>query len=813
MRRFLLRLLLVVTLLTLALLGGGGLWLYREVSRTASELAPQVEAMRSFRDHRPGWSFPAEVFTDWFEFSAGSPFGLSRLEAEARARNYQEVPKNSGDLSPGQFRRPSPVRLEIALRGFDFPDGTTRPAVLRVLAQSDDHLDEVEVLDESFGKGPWRLEPLRLGEWIGKENEIRFFAPLSTIPKHVQDAILSSEDARFRDHPGVDPIGILRALRRNAQEQETVEGASTLTQQLTRTLFLNREKSYRRKWAEAVRALALERLLSKDQILEMYLNSVYLGQRQGRSIGGVSAGARAFFAKDLNYLDVSEAAVLAAVIPAPNAYSPWKAQDLVTEQRNRVLERMVVAGWLSAEEARQAQQEPLKLADPDPKETRWPLHEAWARRFLDEQMKGGAASLGLRVFTSLDPALQLLAEAAVVTEVSGFEASWGPSRKDPLQGAAFGLDPQSGLALFAVPGRNLPGDQFHRAVQARRQPGSAIKPIAYAAAFADRDETGKRLFTPATTISDEPSTFDTPEGPWRPRNAEGFYHPWISLAKAFGKSLNVATTHMVVKTGPQKVADLAAKVGIRSPLRVVPSIGLGTSEVTLSELTGALASVALGGIRIPVSPVRLAVDPAGVIAWQAPPPKERVLDEVSSAMVMTLMRNSYEKGTGFMAHSQLGHGREVAGKTGTSQQGRDLWFVGVTPRLAIGFWLGHDHGRPMRQTASDTIAPAWGRLARPLFRGLPHLPLPLPDPVEMVGIDPYSGCKGGSWMVAMPKGEPWPPCRPLTWEIPEKSEDETSEGLEEGEPGAPDESGTEETTAPTAPGATGPVEGTSNGAP
>lgn len=752
-----------------------------EVRATAAAMRGEVEALREFRVSRPGWSFTGEIWSDGLDLVPGAPYGLDRVEAEAEARGYHRDGRGVAlDLPPGAYRREGRDRLLLSLRGFGLhPDGPCAPATVRVSSARGGTIEAVEVLRGGPCAGPHRLEPLWMGEWMGDANEARIFTPLAEIPAVVRDAVIASEDVRFRDHIGIDPVGIARALRRNVAEQEAVEGASTLTQQLVRTLFLDRERSYRRKAAEALRALALETLLTKDEILEMYLNSIYLGQRGGQGIGGVAAGARAYFGVGVGELDLARSALLTAVIPAPNTFSPWKAPERAKERRDRVIDRMAELGMVAAEDAARAKASPLGLADPGEREPFQPLYAAWARRHLERAAGEGEppAGRGLRVFTALSPALQARAERAVVGEIAAFEASWGPSPRDPLQGALIGLDPASGLAPFAVAGRGREGDQFHRAVQARRQPGSAIKPVAYAAAFALRDDEGRFVFTPATTVPDEPRDFDTPEGPWRPRNAEGFYHPWVSLAKAFGKSLNVATTSLVQEVGPERIAALARDLGISSPLRPVPSIGLGTSEVTLVELTGALSGIAAGGLRVDPSPVRLAVDPRGQVAFRAEPPRERVLDPRSAAMVMTLMRGSFDKGTGWLARSTLGYGRDVAGKTGTSQGGKDLWFVGVTPRLAIGYWLGHDRGRPMHQTASDTIAPSWGRIARVLLDDTAASEFGLPEGVELAGVEPWSGCRGGSWRVAMPKDQPWPGCRPVTWEIPEDSQEGEEEGI------------------------------------
>lgn len=792
-----------------AALAAGWYWLDAEVARLTDELRPKVASVLDFTQTRAGWAFPSSVYTDWFEFAPGAGFGVERLAREAKARGYRKV---EADVTPqaGEYRVMGKGALQITLRGFDFPEGKVGPVTLKVTAETTAaRIKGVEVVEGEPWKLPYRLEPLYLDTWIPDSNEIRIYTPLAEIPLVVQQAVVASEDSRFREHKGVDHIGIARAVRRNVAGEGPMEGASTLTQQVVRTFFLSRERSFRRKVNEALRALALERIVDKDRILELYLNSVYLGQVNGRSVGGVAAGARSFFDKDLKDLTLDEAAMLVAVMPAPVTFSPLKNPEVTRKRRERVLDRMAELGFISVADAEAAKPKPIELHTPAVAQGRWPLWSQWARKNLTEAFckrspeapaaagadpgalaptqfaangnaakapaecpLGDPASRGLRIFTSLDPALQSEAEVALATAVGELEEEFGVWRRDPLQGASFGLDPQTGLALFAVPGRGVPGDQFNRAVQARRSPGSAIKPVAYAAVLSEKAEDGTFKYTPAHTVGDERHPFETPEGPWSPRNSDGLYHPWVTVAKGFAKSMNVATTNLVVDIGPQKVADLARKLGIRGELKPVPSIGLGSSEVTAAELVGALSTVAVGGKRVEVSAVRLAVDRAGKTVWSAPGPTEQVLDPRVAAEVYGLMKNSYERGTGFEARAMLGSAREVVGKTGTSQQGRDLWFVGVARNLAIGFWVGHDQGHPIWAIAGDTIAPAWGRMVKPLFADLEKQTFPLPDDVEVLTIDPYSGCRGGGFPIVMPKGQPFPKCRPLDWEIPKRSPEE-----------------------------------------
>lgn len=762
--------------LTLLILGGVGVYfaferLEVEIEALRPEMRERVAGLRRFESTRAGWSFPSTVYSDWYAFPAGTGAGIDRLLREARARGYSKG-EDPGSLAPGEYVEFKKTELTVHVRGFDYPEGRTADAIFLVKGERG-KLKSVEQLDGPKWAIEPRLEPLYLDTWIPENNELRLYRPLADFPQHLKQAVIASEDGRFHEHMGIDLKGIARAVRRNVMEGAPVEGASTLTQQVIRTFFLSRERSFRRKVREALMAMALEREMGKDEVLELYLNSVYLGQIGGRSIGGFAAGARHYFDVDLKVLTLAQATALVAIVPAPVAYSPLKNPAQTLRLRERVLDLMREGGIIDAETAKAAQTESIVLKHPAPAPTRWPLYAQWARRYLTEHFglkNGDPTGRGLRVYTGLSPGLQLQAESLLALTIGELEASLGVWKKDPIQGATLGVDPQTGFAPFAVGSRGNEGDQYHRAVQMRRQPGSAIKPVAYAAVLSELDAKGRHRYTPAHTVADERRSFETLEGPWSPRNSDGIYHPWVTLAKAFAKSMNVATTNLVVEIGPQKVADMAKALGINSTLRVVPSIGLGSSEVTMPELVGALSAVATLGKRVDVSPIRVATGLSGKVVMQHQPPHVQGMAPDVATMVLGLMKNSFERGTGYKARLELGSAREVAGKTGTSQQGRDLWFVGVARNLAVGLWAGHDQGHAIWEIAGDTIAPAWGRMVRPLYDDLERQPFDVADTVQRFEIDAYSGCKGGNFPVFQPKGLGLPTCRPLDWEVPKREE-------------------------------------------
>src|SRR5262245_8892046 len=696
-----------------------------------ASLATTLSALRAFKASTPGWSFPSHVYSDWLELDPRRNLPRGYVLASLESRGYRAA---SRPLSQPGTMAEAAQGIEVYLRGFDYPESVSSAGRVR-LEFAGGRLSRVFV-EPGAPRVP-RLEPVLLRRFSTEDNMERTFVPEHEIPTVVKAAILSAEDRRFYHHIGLDPRGTARALVHNMRGREGMQGGSTLTQQLARTLFLTRERSLARKLRETLLALGLELLLTKQQIFEMYLNAVYLGHVDNSEVGGVAEGAHFYFDKSVRDLTLPEAALLASIIPAPNLYSPFRSAKAAIQRRNLVLRDMVASGWIDSATAARASAAPLGVRKGHPQAGLFPFYTDYA---LSEASRDVDArdlqTRGLAVYTALDPVWQSRAESELSAGVADLERWYGRRGPAPLEGAACVLEPSTGLVRAVVGGRDYRKSPFNRATQSFRQPGSAFKPLVYAAAF-DRN-LHRRDFTAATTLPDLPREFATPEGPWRPHNDDGSYHDQVTIAKALAKSLNIATANLTERIGAKTVVQYAEKLGIQN-VRAVPSVGLGTSEVSLVRLCSVYGTIQSGGIRVDPEPVRLIVDAGGQVEYTAPAPHERVFDPLTAALMTQLLRGVVDFGTGYALKNDYGFRRPVAGKTGTTDENRDTWFVGFTPELLCGVWLGYDLPTTIGETASQTAAPLWGRVVSSLLSEFPMSTFPLTVPLETAVIDSYSG--------------------------------------------------------------------------
>ncbi len=510
------------------------------------------------------------------------------------------------------------------------------------------------------------------------------YVRLGEISPWLVKAVLATEDRRFYRHFGLDVLGTARALLRNLVSGSYVAGGSTITQQLAKNLYLTPERSLTRKIRELFLALWLEARLSKDQILELYLNRVYFGA----GAWGVEAASRTYFDKPARQLNLAEAAMLAGLLKAPSRYAPTRDLARARARAATVLGLMVDAGYIDAATAERARENPAKLA---------PEGGSFAAYFTDWVLERLTRFLGkperdLVIRTTLDAGLQHAVERAVTRRLA---------RRPGLQAAVVVLD--AGGAVRALSGgRSYRASRFNRAIAGRRQPGSAFKPFVYAAAFA-------RGYRPENVIDDRPFAI----GDWRPRNAGGRYYGRITLERAFAKSVNSVAVRLAYEIGPEKVAALARRMGITSELRAVPSLALGTSELSPFELASAYLPFVTGGIRRPPFAVSRVADTGGGVLYRHVPTEIRVLSPQVVASMRRLLRAAVEDGTGRNARLE---DRTVFGKTGTTQNGRDGWFVGFSGRRLIAVWVGRDDDRAVKGLTGGGL-PA--RIWRDIMRGIP----------------------------------------------------------------------------------------------
>ena len=662
-----------LALLTITILACGAVAtrIVRGWMEEGAELARQH--VRYEKTH-PGWSFPGRIYAPAVPVKDQRP---ERLLAEARARDYVE------DCSV----TPPPRGAFCAETGSVTPrDGDS-------------------------------LEPVLLGWLIGPDAELRAHLPLEEAPPHLLHAIVASEDRDFWEHSGINLKAIVRASLANVKERGFAQGGSTLSMQVVRSLTGRREKEVWRKLREMGLAMGLDRELGKRGVLQLYLDAPYLGQRGGLSVCGFEAAAWHYFGKEARALTELEAAALVALLPSPGSLGPKLGTDSVRPRIARVLRAM---GSPEAE-TRSAEVAPIA---PLPLPERHPAYLSAARLFLERTLPPEALyARGLRVHVPMDLPLQLETERLFPEALSRLRQSEAGA---PLQAAGVALDAHSGELRAIWGGTDLDATGFNRALQARRQPGSAFKPLVFALAFEQRLDDGSPRYTAASTARNDLRTFDTPQGPWRPRNIDWKYSPTASLAYAMVWSQNVATASLLEELGgPAPLIAFAQRLGFdTSRFPEEYGLALGQAETTVLEMTEFAALLANGGRRVEGLPVLDAVDLTGR-AWltgrDLPTEPAQVLDQEAAALTRELMRGTILEGTGRTSRGRAGtegYRGDAFAKTGTTDGQRDVWFVGGTPSLAMSVWVGHDTPAKLGGNAMELAAPLWGQW---MARALPDL--------------------------------------------------------------------------------------------
>jgi penicillin-binding protein 1A len=568
--------------------------------------------------------------------------------------------------------------------------------------------------------------------------EYRIFVPLSRIPKLVQQAVLDVEDAQFYQHGAISLKGMARAAIRNLTSAKLKEGGSTITQQLTKSLFLTPERTLSRKLKEIQLAREIEQRYSKDKILEMYLNAIYFG---GGAFG-IEAASRTYFSKSVSQLTLPEAALLAGLPKAPSLYSPFNDLKRTKERRDHVLGRMQKEGHITPAQAKAAARLPVSLSPFFRERGVAPYFVDFVRRELEPRYgRVLLAKGGLRISTTLDLEMQRTAVDILRNGVKGIEKAQAvkkkavPSDQQGLEGALVALNPTTGDVRAMVGGLDYGRSQFNRAVQARRQPGSAFKPFVYAAAF-------DRGFTPATIMDDYPISYSIPQDgrmvEWSPVNYDRQFRGPVTLRRALEESINVPTVRLLEAVGVDPVILLAHQMGIASELRREYALALGVSEVSMLELVSAYGVLDNGGVRVSPRAVRRVVAPNGEVLETIEGNPERVLREEVAFQVTSVLEGAVERGTAKRAQIP---GREVAAKTGTSQDATDLWLVGYTPGLVVGLWAGFDQPRSLgsHETAGRLVAPIWADFMRRALAEVPAETVAIPEGVLPVRVNWRTG--------------------------------------------------------------------------
>ena len=619
------------------------------------------------------------------------------------------------------------------------------------------------------------LDPPLLTALMTGSREKRRRVPLNTIPPRMQQAVLAIEDRRFYVHPGVDPIRMVGALVTNVSgDRPYLVGASTITQQLARNFFLteemveeqqSRQRSLRRKLQEQFMAVILETKATKDEILELYLNDVYLGHRGSFALHGVAEAARIFFGKDVSNLSLSEAAMIAGIIQSPSNHSPFTNLARAKERRDVVLRAMVDASYISKDAADRAASEPLKVASRGV-ENEAPYFVDYLSQALDTVAPGVTKRPGaLDVYTTLDLSLQRYAQDAVRDGLTKVDAVLSRRRRGPprvAQAALVAIEPRTGEIVAMIGGRSYNQSQFNRAVSARRQPGSTFKPFVYLTAFEEAADSQVAL-TPASIVRDEPTTWTVNDQEWSPHNFDEEYEGDTTLRRAFTMSRNIAAIKVAEQAGFGRVAALWKKTKVgQTELRGYPSIALGVFELTPLEMAEAYTLFPNGGTIQPLTAIAQVVSGKDVVKpiTQA---GAKVARATSSYLMTDMMRGVLNEGTGYGARA-AGFTLDAAGKTGTTNDLRDAWFVGFTPELLTVVWVGLDDNQPLGLSGAQAALPIWTSFMMKALAGHPNISFHVPEGLKFAQIDRDTGklagpnCPHVSWVAFLEGTEPTDEC-------------------------------------------------------
>ncbi len=638
----------------------------------------------------PVWTVPGRVWSAPIEVWPGLAYTPEALAADLSAAGYARVAKAG---QPGDFQV-SGDAVVVHAREDSGPGWSVKGG--EVLVTFDDGR-----VRSVTPQGRATFAPAAMAIIRGPDNESRNPVPLDRIPKNVRNAVLAMEDARFYDHPGLDPVGISRALWVDLTEKEWKQGGSSLTQQVSKNLFLSQERTSERKLREAMLSLALERRLGKDEILQLYLNEIYLGQVGGSSICGVDAAARAWFGKPIERVNLGEAATLAGVISAPNAYSPARYPERATERRDLALDRMVQIGAIDAAAAAAAKKELLVT------------HVAEAGRMapwaVDHAVEEVEASVGvgsiareaLDVYTTISPPLQRAAEAAMRDGMAELVAAH--PKLAGIQSALVVVRARDGAIVALVGGRDYGESLWDRAFGANRQLGSTIKPLTMLAAFE-----ADAALSPATRFEDAPIERVHDGKTWAPANYDNVFVGPISIRRTIATSRNIPAVLLAEAVGMGDLKKRWRAIGLDDATDY-PSAALGGFGATPVQLAGAYAVFASDGAYHEPWLVRAAKDTGGDLRVDAPPEKSTVRYSPRATFLATnVMREVMATGTGKSA-AKYGVGKGAAGKSGTTDGNKDAWFVGVTGGYSVAVWVGFDQQRTLGLTGSQAALPTWAR--------------------------------------------------------------------------------------------------------
>jgi penicillin-binding protein 1B len=679
------------------------------------------------------------VYSRPFPITEGLSIKKSRVEDRLRRLKYRKV---SGiPVKPGEYKISNSSLMVFLKNSWINPEHDQKEGLFELIFNGN---NEIQSIIHSSFKTPvsvvW-LEPEVLSVLGNSSQRVISAKELNEFSSHLKNAILAIEDEHFYSHFGIDPFSILRAIIKNIQSGRIVQGGSTLTQQLAKNLFFSSDRNIKRKIKEGIAALLIESSHTKDQIFEMYLNEMFLGQEGRFAVHGFGEASLTFFGKDVADITLAEAALLAGLVKAPTSYSPRLNFERTLERQKIVLSRMHLLKMISEEQYEKAKSEKISVYPPARTRRVAPYFVDYLQREVGSllnahSLKGGALS----IITGLDTEYQSCAETSVNEGISQLEKSypWLKKNSEKVQASLVSIIPSSGEIRAWVGGRDFGESQFDRVSLAKRQPGSTFKPFVYLTAL-DGNLNQYRTAKTTSILVDEPVTIPIPGGTWEPKNYDKKYRGEVRLREALAKSLNIPTVQLAEKVGIKNIARTGAYFGFGENLPKVPSLALGAGEVTPLELSQAYSIIANAGVKRTVRPFYHAIDSkSSSVIFTSPIEERRIVDEAPVYLVTDILRSAIENGTGRIVR-QLGVKGPVAGKTGTTNEARDSWFVGYTPRILTTVWVGYDSNKILKLTGAQAAAPIWAEYMKCISDFEPELDFYPPSGVIFIELDRESG--------------------------------------------------------------------------
>jgi len=692
-------------------------------------LSAQVEKRFSARR----WSIPSTVYSDTTLLYPGQHFNPSIFADKLFNLGYRTVnhlPSRKGELQNGSDK------LIVFLNDLKTPWSQREGFAVRI-GFGEDGIETIERMDSGETVPILELEPEEITQFFGPERERRQLISIDQVPEHLVSAVLAAEDHRFFQHHGIDWRGILRAMITNLQHGSIVQGGSTLTQQLAKNYFLTSARTLTRKLKEVLLSLIIELKYEKREILEIYLNEIYLGQKGSVAINGIGEAAYFYFGKPVKDLTLSEAAVIAGLIKAPNHYSPYRDPTRCRSRRDVVLQAMHRWQWITEAELQAELKEPVKPVGFTVSDKKAPYFSDYLAEQLNNLYRPqDLSSLGLSIYTTLDTQVQIAAENALAKGLERLENSNSNLQREALeeklQGAIVVMQPETGHILAMVGGRNYGVSQFNRITQAQRQPGSAFKPFVYLSSL---DQ-----FTPTSLLSNDPKSYTVNGRLWEPQNFEPVTEYTVMLKDALKKSYNLATVDLAMKSGLEKIVDIAGRFQFSTPVKPYPSLALGSFEVIPLELARAYCVFAAEGVQpFPLS-FKGVADEHGRILEHQHLNIERLITPAEAFILNSMLQSVVRDGT---ARSLQWHGISwpVAGKTGTTNDFKDAWFVGYTPDILALVWVGFDNGDSIGATGAAAALPIWADLMNAIPQYRSDMEFKVPEGVEKIRICPVTGLR------------------------------------------------------------------------